>query len=136
VTATAGARTRIVVAAMALFVAVASASRSEVADLLPRIGEFHTVAVAQPDRFVTASDGSTIASVPAGAVPVSDRPVVAGAGKRAEGQRAPSLAPPVSGIAFATAHLVLDVVPHGSLATLGPSKLGLTRRGPPGAGIP
>ena len=122
------------VLATAVLVALTAASRSEVGRLLSDAAVRARDASA-PAEIVTALDHTTFASIPARAVPASDRPVVSGGGKRAEGQRAPSLASTAGGAPRASVELVRDVPVDGSPTSVGPIALGLTRRGPPGSGV-
>jgi hypothetical protein len=127
-------RARVVVVATAVLLLVTVAARSELGRPLANpIPRDRTAAVVAAE-LVTAFDGSAIVASPADVVPASDRPVVAGAAKRADGQRAPSLAPNAGAAAAAWVRLVWDVPLHGSLTSVGPVALGLTRRGPPAAG--
>jgi hypothetical protein len=127
-------RARVVVVVTAVLLLVTAAARSEpgrpLANPIPRD---RTAAVAAAG-LVTHFDRSAIASSAVDVVPVSDRPVVAGGAKRADGQRAPSLAPTGTAAAGTWVRLAWDVPLHGSLSSVGPVALGLTRRGPPAAG--
>jgi hypothetical protein len=126
------ARPWVVVLATAVFLLVTAAARSEVARELPNpfSGDGPPAASVQSE-LVTAFDGGAIASVPVDVVPASDRPVVAGSAKRADGQRAPSPAPITAAAAATSVPLAWDVPLHGSLTSVGPVALGLSRRGPP-----
>jgi hypothetical protein len=128
-------RARVVVLATAVLLLVTVAARAEVALKLGgpvRVDRPAMTSVAA--ELVTAFDGSSIASVPVDVVPASDRPVVTGGAKRADGQRAPSMAATGGGAATASIRFVWDLPLHGSLTSVGPVALGLTRRGPPTAG--
>jgi hypothetical protein len=123
-----------VVLATAVFLLVTVAARSEVARELPNpFSQGGSAAASVPTGLVAGFDGGAIASVPVDVVPASDRPVVAGGAKRADGQRAPSLAPPAAAAAATSVPVAWDVPLQGSLTSVGPVALGLSRRGPPAA---
>jgi hypothetical protein len=127
-------RARVVVLATAGLLLLTAAARAEIALTLGGPVRVDLPATASiPGELVTAFDGSSIASVPVDVVPASDRPVVTGGAKRADGQRAPSMAPTGGGAATASVRFVWDLPLHGSLTSVGPVALGLTRRGPPTA---
>jgi hypothetical protein len=127
-------RARVFLLAAAVLLLVTAAARSEVARTLESpFGSDRPAVPSAPVELATVFEQSAIASVPVQVVPASDRPVVAGA-RRAEGQRAASVAPTGDASAAASVPLAWDVALHGSLITVGPLALGLTRRGPPASG--
>jgi hypothetical protein len=117
-----GVRGRSVVLVSVALLAWTAASRSGADPLF--------AASAAPDR--TAA----IESVPAPLVTTSDRPVIAGSGKRADGHRALSLAVGVLDGVVASIPVAWDVRLTRSLIGAGPVAFGLARRGPPAPSLP
>jgi hypothetical protein len=77
-------------------------------------------------------DGTpAIESVPAPLVTTSDRPVIAGSGKRTDGHRALALAVGILDGVVASIPVAWDVRLSRSLTAAGPVAFGLARRGPP-----
>jgi hypothetical protein len=84
----------------------------------------------------TADRTVVIGSASAPVVTTSDRPVIAGSWKRAEGQREPLLAA-MGEIGVVASHpLAWDVRLPGSVAAADPAQLGHAQRGPPAPRLP